>query len=57
MCHVAVNGIIAKYKNNTFTEYVSEYDPNEYIENGAESLFSWGLVKETVKKEIIYVKK
>lgn len=50
------NGIIGTYKSNKFTEYLNEIDPNTYITNEGESLFSFGEVKETIKKEIIYVK-
>ena len=51
-----MSGLIAKYKNSKFTEYIKEVDPNTYITNDGEKLFSFGEVKETIKKEIIYVK-
>ena len=54
--HAAQNGLIARYKNATFTEYLNEVDPNSYITNEGESLFSFGEIKQTIKKEIIYVK-
>ena len=54
-----VNGesLIDHYKDCTFTEYIHEVDPNSYITNDGEKLFSFGEVKETIKREIIYVKK
>ena len=56
MYHVVMSGLIAKYKNSKFTEYIKEVDPNSYITNDGEKLFSFGEVKETIKKEIIYLK-
>ncbi len=54
--HAVVNGLIRRYNNSKFTEYLIKVDPNDYVTNEGESLFSWGKVKETIKKEIIYVK-
>ena len=61
MYHVVMSGLIAKYKNSKFTEYIKEVDPNSYITNeeddptGEEKLFSFGEIMESVKNEIIYV--
>ena len=54
--HAAKTGLIYEYKDSKFTEYIQEVDPNSYITNDGEKLFSFGEVKETIKKEIIYVK-
>lgn len=53
-------GLIGKYKNNTFTEYVITYDPNLYVESeeGDKLLANEGAgqLRQPIKKELIYVK-
>lgn len=53
------NGLLGKYKDSTFTEYIVQIDRNEYIEdeNGANTgLLLYGTIRYTKKREIIYVK-
>ena len=50
-------GLINKFKNSKFTEYLIEVDRNKYIysEDREERLFSFGEVMQDVKKELVYV--
>lgn len=51
------NGLIkyCKEQDRHFTEYLIEVDRNNYITNDDESLFSFGEIMQTIKKELIYV--
>jgi len=53
-------GLIGKYKDDTFTEYVITRDPNLYVESedGDKILANEGAgqLRSPIKKEIIYVK-
>lgn len=51
------DGIINNFKDSTFTEYLVEVDRNKYITDGDESLFSFGEIMQTIKKEIVYVER
>lgn len=50
-------GLIEEFEGSKFTEYLVEIDRNSYItsEDGDESLFSFGEIMQTIKKEIVYV--
>lgn len=50
-------GILKKFENSTFTEYLIEVDRNNYIysEDKQEKLFSFGEIMQTIKKELVYV--
>lgn len=50
-------GLIGEFEGSKFTEYLIEVDRNSYItsEDGSESLFSFGEIMQTIKKEIVYV--
>lgn len=50
-------GLIEEFEGSKFTEYLVEIDRNNYItsEDGDESLFSFGEIMQTIKKEIVYV--
>ncbi len=50
-------GLIKEFQESKFTEYLVEIDRNNYItsEDGDESLFSFGEIMQTIKKEIVYV--
>ncbi len=52
-------GIIAKYRNDTFTEYVMTRDTNEYVttDEGDKLLNSVGELVAPTKLEIVYVKR
>lgn len=47
-------GLLATYKNNTFTEYIKVIDQNKYIEDS--DLLKYGTIRYAKKREIIYVK-
>lgn len=52
-------GLLDRYKDRTFTEYIVQLDRNEYTkdENGNETdLLLYGTIRYTKKREIIYVK-
>lgn len=53
-------GLIGRYKNDTFTEYIITIDPNNYVisDDGDKILANEGAgqLRGQVKKEIIYVK-
>lgn len=54
------NGLLQKYKNSNFTEYIVQIDRNHYIstESGESSgLLVFGEMRFTKKREIIYVLK
>lgn len=48
-------GLISEFEGSTFTEYLIEIDRNNYITNDDESLFSFGEIMQTIKKELVYV--
>lgn len=50
-------GLIEWAKDKEFTEYLVKVDRNSYItsEDETESLFSFGEIMQTIKREIIYV--
>lgn len=54
---VILGGLIEWAKDKTFTEYLVKVDRNSYItsEDETESLFSFGEIMQTIKREIIYV--
>lgn len=47
-------GLLATYKNATFTEYINVIDTNEYIDDS--DLLKYGTIRYAKKREIIYVK-
>lgn len=55
--HVPYLGLIQRFRNSTFKEYLIEIDRNDYVysDDGEESLFSFGEIRQTVKKELVYV--
>lgn len=52
-------GLIEWAKDKEFTEYLVKVDRNSYVtsEDETESLFSFGEIMQTIKREIIYVEK
>lgn len=50
------DGIIKKYKDRNFTEYVIIHDMNKYMTSDeGDKLIEGGQLEETTKKEIVYV--
>ncbi len=48
-------GLVEKFKDSTFTEYLINVDRNSYITEDDESLFSFGEIMEPIKRELIYI--
>lgn len=50
-------GIIEKYKNSRFTEYLILYDTNNYMvdEEEGDKLYSAGELLDPIKREVVYV--